>query len=151
MPVLNNREAKRILDRVDEQWGVESSFLLKTFSLVLSEKQKVYLINREIHSIDSSELSISSVGLYFANVKDAEVRLSIEGSQLIGPHATKNVFEITRDQVEDWIRGRDLETTQALSGYVIVRCDKDFIGCGHFKDGIITNFVPKNRRISSDS
>ena len=80
-------------------------------------------------------------------MKNGELRLSIEGSQLIGKAAKKNVVEISDCQVKKWLFGNDIEIGTACEGFVIVRNKNDFLGTGKIKDGVLLNFIPKTRRI----
>jgi len=147
MEILNNRDARKILVKIEEQWDCKLGELLQQYSLVVTEKKKVYIINREMHTLSFS-INSNAVGLYIANIRDKEIRLTIEGSQLIGPKADKNVVEISEEEAKKWIRGNDLEKEGEYSGYVIVKnVLGDYMGCGHYKEGKITNFVPKTRRI----
>ena len=75
------------------------------------------------------------------------LRLSIEGSQIMGPYAKKNVLELSKEASRDWLKGRDLAVETDCSGFVIVKSGDDFMGCGKVKDNKLLNFVPKIRRI----
>jgi len=141
-----SKEVKELKKKILEQWGCSPEL---DYQLFISSKQKIYLINRDITRIDLSRLKINSVGLYFAELK-GELRLSIEGSQLIGPEATKNIVEISEQQMKDWFLGKDLEDIEGdYSGFVILKHKNDFLGTGKFKDSTILNFVPKARRFTS--
>lgn len=85
--------------------------------------------------------------MYIGEFKKGELRLSIEGSQLIGPHAKKNVVELDRNELRQWLRGEDLIKEVKEEGYVIMKSNNDFVGCGRVKEGKILNFVPKARRL----
>ena len=89
------------------------------------------------------------LGLYIGKIESGEIRLSIEGSQLIGPTAKKNVLEITEKQVRNWLRGQNLETNSKQKAFVILKHKKDFLGSGKMKKGKVINSVPKIRRIKS--
>jgi NOL1/NOP2/fmu family ribosome biogenesis protein len=150
MELLNNRESKKILHLFEEQWGCTLNDLLSTYSLALTGKDKVYLFNREIHRIHL-DVTINSIGLYIANMKGTQIRLTIEGAQLIGPVATKNIVEISAQEAQVWIRGNDLPKQGSWTGFVIIKQGSDYLGCGHFKEGVIANYVPKTRRIHSSN
>jgi len=87
---LNKKEIKNILDLIRKQWDCDAKL---DYVFSMNEKGKIYIVNREISEIDLSKLRISSIGLYFGTlVEGSSLRLSIEGSQLVGPKAKKNVF-----------------------------------------------------------
>ena len=160
--VLNSKEVRALADMVKQQWGCGLSGLSESCGFLEGKNGDIFLISRDIERLDLERLRIDSLGLYFGEQKNSELRLSIEGSQLIGKLATRNVVEIDDSEFKDWIRGNDLEkspddcsgnkgTAAPLStlatGYVIIRHNTDFIGCGRCKEGKILNFVPKARRI----
>lgn len=143
--ILTSRELKRIFKLIEEQYGnVPPSFKQYAF---ISGKEKIYLVNRDIDAVDLSALRINNLGLYIAEVKNDQIRLSIEGAQLIGPVATKNICDITPEQLRAWLRGEDLFVDKEFSGFVILQCGTDFVGSGKYMDGKILNFVPKARRL----
>lgn len=148
---LNTKEAKDILEIAKQQWDVDAFFLLDDYLFLFSSKEKIYLITRDVANIPLENLKLNSIGLYFGELKKGQLRLSIEGSQLVGPHAKKNVVEIYDDELQQWIRGRDLFFEGAWQGYIIIKYKNDFLGTGKYSEGMILNFVPKARRITSES
>ncbi|MEK6849017.1 MAG: hypothetical protein AABY01_00435 [Nanoarchaeota archaeon] len=50
-----------------------------------------------------------------------------------------------------WLKGHDLPTTSPLKGYLLVRSGRDFFGSTVIKDGLMMNFVPKNRRLPENA
>ena len=87
--------------------------------------------------------------MYFCEL-GKEIRLSIEGSQLVGPKATKNIAEITEQQAKQWLKGEDLEIKDNhYSGFIIIKHDNYFLGAGKYKENKILNYVGKSRRINA--
>ncbi|MBW2964653.1 hypothetical protein KY363_04295 [Candidatus Woesearchaeota archaeon] len=143
--ILNSREKKEINQQLKDQWGCE---LNKELVFLLSNKDRLYVAETDISLVDTEKLKIDNIGLYVCNVSDKAIRLSIEGSQMLGPKAKKNVLDITADEVKKWLKGEDLEKeAHGCAGYVLIRHGSDFIGCGLVAKGNILNFVPKARRI----
>ncbi|MBC7094569.1 hypothetical protein [Thermococcus sp.] len=87
-------------------------------------------------------------GLYFGKIESDGIRLTIEGSFLVGPKATKNVIEVGEEDAKLWLSGKDLKTSTEMRGWVILKWGLYYLGCGKAKDGIIKNYVPKERRIN---
>ncbi len=147
LKILNTKEIKDIKKRILEQWGVD----FKTdYAFLLSSKNKIYLVSKDIAKLEYEKLRLQVVGLYFGEImKNKEIRLSIEGSQLIGREAKKNVVEISRSQVKKWLFGEDLRIKTEKEGFVIVKSNDDFMGTGKIKGNELLNFIPKTRRISS--
>ena len=143
---LNSKEIKEIMKLIEEQWGAE---LKLDYTFAKNNKNRVFLINKDISKIDFSKLRINSIGMYFCDLEN-EIRLSIEGSQIIGPEATKNVAEINEEQTKKWMKGEDLEIDDKnnYSGFVIIKNKNDFLGTGKIKENKILNYVSKSRRAS---
>jgi NOL1/NOP2/fmu family ribosome biogenesis protein len=146
MEILNSKEKKEFYSKLYEQWGIEFH---TEHGLLKNSEDKIYLMNNAISTIDTSKLRINSLGLYIAEWKKHSLRLSIEGSQLLGPMAQKNTIEISKEESGRWLMGEDLKAQEEVKGYAIIKHKKDFLGSGHVKEGVITNFVGKNRRTSA--
>lgn len=143
---MNSKEVRGIRTMVKEQWGCDFPF---DGGFLEGKDGDIFLISRDVEKLDLQGLNVESLGLYFGQVRNDELRLSIEGSQVIGKAASRNVLEVGGDEFAQWISGNDLEKDYAgCSGYVIVKRGTDFIGCGKCKDGRILNFVPKARRLA---
>ncbi|MFW5746147.1 MAG: methyltransferase RsmF C-terminal domain-like protein [Nanoarchaeota archaeon] len=144
---LNSKSVKTVSQKIEERWGTTFS---REYVWYMHTKEKdIYLINSDIRAIPYETLNVNNMGLYVANLDNHDtVRLSIEGSQILGPDATRNIIELDERQVAKWMRGHDIEYCHE-DGYVIVRSGHDYMGCGRIKDNILLNFVPKGRRIQS--
>jgi NOL1/NOP2/fmu family ribosome biogenesis protein len=146
---LNNKEIKNIAVIIKKQWNAQ---LPEDYFFLLRKDGDLFMVNRNIKSIDLSQLKINSIGLYVGELRNNALRLSIEGSQLIGPSANKNVVKIDKTQLLQWLRGEDLEIITLNHNinhgdYIILKHKKDFVGCGKLSDNKILNFVPKARRV----
>jgi len=145
LKILNSKETKEILKLIEEQWGAK---LKLDQAFLKNNKNRVFIVNKDISKIDYSKLRINSTGLYFCEIDKIGIRLSIEGSQIVGPKATKNIVEINNDQVKKWFKGEDLEVKGNYSGFIIIKRNNDFLGSGKIKENTILNFVPKIRRLN---
>ena len=145
---LNKKEIKRILGQLEEQWCFTEELM---YAFFMNNKKRVSLVNKEFAMLDTTKLRINSLGMYFCEVmENGEVRLSIEGSQLLGPFATKNVLEIDFTAAKRWMYGEDLEIAFGeVTAFVILKYNDYFLGCGRYKNGVISNHVSKNRRIGT--
>lgn len=146
LTILNKKQAKEILKLIKKQFNADFK---SDYAFLKNEKEKIYLIHKDISVINIEKLRINSLGMYFAQIRNNEIRLSIEGSQLIGPKADKNILEIDEKQTKEWMAGTDLEIEGDYSGFVLVKHNKDFLGCGKARDGQVFNFVGKARRITT--
>ena len=148
LKILNSKEIKEVYRLIEKQWGAE---LKLEYAFLKNSKSRIFIVNRDISKIDFSKLRINSVGMYFCEVDELGIRLSIEGSQIIGPKAVKNVVEINEEQTKQWLKGEDLEIEDKgnYRRFVIIKHENDFLGSGKFKDNRILNYVSKSRRINA--
>jgi len=146
MPFLNKKNVKVILEYLKEQYGFSEEL---NYQFLLSNKDNLYAINKDIEKIDLNDTRVNSLGLYMGEMKQDVLRLSMEGAQLVGPHANKSILDIGRDQLRSWMKGEDLEIEGDYSGFVILKYKKDFLGCGKYSNGRIWNYVNKIRRINA--
>ena len=154
---MNKKQIKPVLEAIKTQWNADIKL---DYAFLQNEKGKVFIINKEFADIDLEKLNINSLGLYLGFIKNNRLRLSIEGSQLVGPKAKKNIIELTDSQIQDWLKGEDIETNNKSEEFVLIKNNKDFFGTGKIKphevvpktkgfraEGYILNFIPKGRRL----
>lgn len=150
LKILNTREKKDILRLIKKQWNADFDTDLV---FLLSSKKKIYLVNKDFSRVDEKHMRIEKVGLYFGEIEVSEIRLSIEGCQMIGPIAKKNIIELSDGEVKVMFHGNDLikkDLGKDRRGFVILKNNSDFIGCGKVRGEEILNYIPKTRRILSD-
>ncbi len=94
------------------------------------------------------DFNIESRGLLFGRFfkKQDKFKPTTNLLQVFGKHASKNVVEIDEGEKEKYIRGFDLEK-EIEEGYVILKCKKDILGCGLYRDKRIKNQIPKAKII----
>ena len=145
LKILNSKEIKEILKLIEAQWGAK---LKLDYAFLKNQKNRIFIINKNIGKIELEKLRINSVGMYFCEIDKVGIRLSIEGSQIVGPKATKNIAEINEEQTKQWFKGEDLDINGNYSGFVIIKHNNDFLGTGKYKAGRILNYVGKSRRVN---
>jgi len=147
MKPLQSSQKKKILKQLNEQYGITNlPYLLLQFG---KEKIRLYsgnLSKEELLTLDKN-LRIENIGLYFAKQQE-EIRLTLDGLQLLKNQITKNILEINNKHTEQWLKGNDLDI-QTLPTFKILKNNNEFIGCGKSTGQKITNFVPKERRIKT--
>lgn len=141
---MNSKEVKLLLKQLNEQFGLET---LPSGAFMRRDDEKVFLVSRDIENIPVDSLRIESAGLYIGKMQPDGFRLSIEGSQLFGPLCKKNIVELSREQKHNWMKGYDVEILHE-DAIVIARSERDFIGSGKIKNGVLLNSVPKSRRLA---
>ena len=146
LKILNSKEIKEIYELVEKQWGAKIKL---DYGFLMNPKKRVFVVSKDISKIDISKLRLNSVGMYFCEFDKLGIRLSIEGSQIVGPMAIRNVVELDEEETKKWFKGEDLEKECSdCSGFVVLKHNKDFLGNGKYKNGKILNYVGKTRRIS---
>jgi len=150
LKILNTRESRDIIDKIEAQYGCKMVF---NGSLLRDSKDNIYLISREIDKIKFENLRINSMGLYLGEInKFQQFRLSIEGSQIVGVKAKKNVIELTEAQVKQYFHSEEIiltsEQQASVSGepFLLLKYKNDFFGAAKYKDGKILNYLPKVHR-----
>ena len=143
---LSNREKKLLFKKIEEQFGIKD--LKLDYLFFKNNEGKIFIVNKEFRDLNTEYLNVNSIGLYFCRV-DKELRLSIDGSQIIGPWANKNILEVDEKTADLWLKGNDIENIKEKldETFIILKNKNDFIGCGKFKDGKILNYVARERRI----
>ena len=65
------------------------------YAYLISEKNKIYIVSKDISKLDLNKLRIDRYGLYLGEMKDGSLRLSMEASQLLFQEAKKNGQKLT--------------------------------------------------------
>ena len=145
LKILNKKEIKEILGMIEKQWDAKLSL---DYAFLKNDKGKIFIVNKDISKIDSSKLRINSIGMYFSEIRNNELRLSMEGSQIAGPKAKKKILELDEEQLKEWMLGIDLEMQGDFEGFFLIKHKEDFIGCGKWRSNKVLNYINKARRIN---
>ncbi len=143
LKILNKKDIKRILIKLKEQFNAEIDL---DYVFLKNKDYKIFLISKDVAKIDLSELRVDRVGLYFCKIEKNGIRLSIEGSQLIGDKAKKNIVKLNKEQMKEWFSGENIDIKGNFDEFVILKYEDDFLGSGRYSNNIIYNYVPKSRR-----
>lgn len=147
---LSKKEVKRIEKMIEKNYGAKLDF--KNLALAITGKDKIWIFPKQVLSLEISKLRLNSIGLYFGRLKANEkIRLSIEGCQLVGKHARKNIAILDESEVEKFIRGNDVDVKKSIeceeNNFALVKFKDDFIGTGKFFKNKVENLIPKSRRL----
>jgi NOL1/NOP2/fmu family ribosome biogenesis protein len=153
--ILNSKEIKNILEILKEQFGVKYDKNLIDYTFLMNKDYRIYVVSKDLGRIPYDEMKIDAVGIYFGELYKEKLRLSIEGSQIIGKDATKNVVELEYNQMIEWIKGQDVMFEDCGQDFVIVKYKNpktnnyDILGCGRYnaKEGKLMNYVSKSRKL----
>jgi len=144
---LSKKEVKEILEKLSDYYGIDISFLReisKKFCWLSNKEGKIYITNKSVKKYIKNFLP-HRVGLYIAKKEKNYIRLSIEGSQLLGVKATKNILNLNSDIV---LSTEIVDNQELDRGYYILRSQNDYLGCGFSKNNKLKIMISKNRRIS---
>jgi NOL1/NOP2/fmu family ribosome biogenesis protein len=141
--ILNTREIKNILNKLNEQHGIDMKL---DYAFLLDQKNKIWLAGRGIDLVDFDQLRINTMGLYFGELnKHGQLRLSMEGAQLVGECATKNILALGREQVRLYFKGEELPVT-CENGFMLLKYNNDFFGSALAKNKLLLNYLPRIHR-----
>lgn len=144
LEVMNSKATKEIKHMLEEQFGIKNKF---EFAFTKNAKDKIYVINRDVEKIRFDKLRIDSAGLYIGTIQPDGFRPSIEGTQMLGKLAKKNVVEISLEQKHEWMKGNNIDLPGENERIVLLKWKNDFLGSGKIKNGVVLNSVPKARRL----
>lgn len=146
---LDKNEKERFIQQLNNQFGIKEI----PWRIAKLGKERIILFSGEISDKEIFKLDefsrLEGVGLYFAKIdeKTKDIRLSIEGTQLLKNQITKNIFELDDKQAEQWMMGQELNITTGKKGFFIMKFKEDFLGTGKISAEKISNFIPKSRRL----
>ena len=147
--ILNKKEKQEIENKLNKQFGIKEI----SEKIIMKGKEKLFLFsgsftNEEIKKLEELVV-IEKVGVYFAKIDERtkDIRLSIEGSQILKNQIKKNVFEISEELVEQWMKGQELNIKTGKKGFIVIKYKNDFLGTGKASEEKISNFIPKIRRL----
>jgi len=142
LTILNTREVKKIKEALEEQFGAGVS---DDAAWLLNEKQKLFIVRKDISRIDLKRMRIDKYGLYFGELMKDGLRVSMEGAFLI--KGKKNIVELSDEEVKEYFEGVSLEKDLGKEGkYVLLKFAEKIIGCAKYKEGKILNYLPKIHR-----
>jgi len=96
--VLNKKQIKEFHQELKKQFNFEGKLDYNLFQ----KNDKIYIVSKALNKIQLEKLNLNSLGLYIAKKELYGIRLSIEGSQLIGPKSKKNILEV--NDPKHWLR-----------------------------------------------
>jgi NOL1/NOP2/fmu family ribosome biogenesis protein len=146
---FNNKERENFLKKLDEQFGIKE--FPKNVKIGKLGKERIILFSGDISEEEIEKIGeyarIEGIGMYFAKEQADGIRLSIEGTEFIKDKITKNIFEMNKEQAEQWMYGYEIQGNIKEKGFYIMKFKNDFLGTGKASENRITNFVPKSRRL----
>jgi NOL1/NOP2/fmu family ribosome biogenesis protein len=146
METAGAKDIKHLEAILKRQWGAG---LQIRGHLHINSEGRVFSVSEDFARLDTQGLRIETIGLYIGRLVPGGFKLSIEGSQLLGPYANQNVTELCDEEFSDWMRGLDVGKAGQSPCFQIIKNKAEFFGCARHTNGRLLNLVPKERRIRS--
>jgi len=127
LKVLDRKTKKTFLALLKKQFDFKEKL---DYIFLTNNKNKIFIVNKELANINLEKIRINSIGLYIAELSNNEVRLSIEGSQLIGKNSKKNILELNNTEAREWLKGKDIDKQYKEKAFVILKHNNDYLGTG---------------------
>ena len=151
LEILDKEDVERLQGIIEKNYGGE--FNLRDFGVMIGSEERIWLASKDVFLFDSARLPVNSIGLNFGKMKKNEkLRLTIEGSQLVGKTAERNVATVSDADAMRFLRGEDMNPVIKEGceehNFVIVKTEsRTVIGSAMLAEGRLKNFLPKSRRI----
>jgi NOL1/NOP2/fmu family ribosome biogenesis protein len=149
--ILNSKQRHEIARSLKEQFEI-SQIPGKIMKL---GEEKLFLFtgdatDEEIKTIEEI-VPVERLGVYFAKLIHDDVKLSIEGTQILGSQINKNILEVDDEQARKWMEGQELNIKTGHRNFLVIKYKDNFMGCGKASEEKVGNFVPKMRRLKIKS
>ncbi len=149
---LSKKEILHLKKYLDEIYGIEPKILTKY--LFLKKGEDVWVTTKKSSTVlrySDAGVKINSIGFRaIRNSFQTNPKITTNFAQHLGDLITKNIQQIEEMDLEKYIKGYDIQTTQTLIGYCIVKYKNHIIGVGQYKDGNIKNQIPKGRVLKNE-
>jgi NOL1/NOP2/fmu family ribosome biogenesis protein len=149
MKILKKEEVEQIENIVEKNYGAKID--LKQFLVLKTLEEKIFLTTKDLLNLDLSKLQINSMGMNFGKLKRNEkIFLTIEGSQIVGAKATKNIVLLNEENAKKFMQGSDVKPEKEINceyhNFAIVKFGEDVLGSSLLTEEGIKNQLPKSRR-----
>lgn len=147
LKIISLKEKAELVSQLNKQFGIKNVEGI----ISMRGQERLFLFQgnfneKKIHELENT-IPVERVGIYFGKLIGDKIRLSMEGVHLLKEQITKNIFELNKEQTEQWMRGNELPIKTGKNDFLIMKYQDDFLGCGKASAEKITNFIPKNRRL----
>jgi len=108
LKILTEKEKHEIVQKLNKRFGIKEI----PGVITMHGKERLFLFQGDLNEKEIKELEqnvpIERAGIYFAKLIGNEVKLSIDGVQVLKDQITKNILEINEKQAQQWMMGREL-------------------------------------------
>jgi len=145
---MSESEKKELERIIEKNYGAKVDF--SRFDCYINKRNEIYLVSK---LVDERLIEMASYsGLYFGKLKRNEkIQLSVEGTQIVGKRATKNIAIVDEENISRFMEGLECRWVELLNcefnNFVLIKNENDFFGSGILREDKIESLVPKARRI----
>ena len=145
---MSENEKRELEKIVEKNYGAKLD--LSSFDCYINNRNEIYIVSK---SVDERLIPIASyVGMYFGRLKRNEkIQLSVEGSQIVGRLANKNIAVVDDENISRYMEGLECKWSKLINcevnNFVLIKNENDFFGSGILREDKIESLVPKARRI----
>ena len=145
---MSDAEKKELEIIIEKNYGAKIDF--SNFDCYINKRNEIYLVSK---FIDEKLAEMASYfGLYFGKLKrNQKIQLSVEGSQIVGKRATKNIAIVDDENICRFVEGLECRWIELLNceinNFVLIKNGNDFFGVGVLRENKIDSLIPKARRI----
>ena len=126
---MNEENLRKLIKK---KFGCETEKDLAFFQ----RKEKIFVLKKEVLNIleklIEKNVNIINYGIYFGKEKINNIQLTIEGSQIVGKNAVKNVYEFKDFSIfERFLKGEEFEIPEEIKNienYPIAKWKNYFAG-----------------------
>ena len=138
---------EQLLQAIETRFGIKRDNF-KDFLIYERKKGEFWITTRE--AIEFEFNAPVRYGFKFAQTFGKGFRLSTAAIQTFGHLATSNTVEVNKDEMEEFIRGKDLKNRWGIyEGQVIVKYGRFPLGSAIASKEKLKNQVPVARRIKA--
>lgn len=150
MKILDKEEVERIEEIVESNYGTKID--LKQFLVLETFEEKIWLATKNLLNLELGKLPINSIGMNFGKLKrNDKINLTVEGSQIVGATAVKNIAVLDEENTKKFMQGSDVKPEKEINcdyhNFAIVKFEEDILGSSLLTEKGIENQLPKSRRI----
>ena len=148
---LSEKERKFVIDLIKKQFDINEE-VFSNYIFFKQRRNKIFIVEKQIYEfIKKNRLmeNILKFGIKIGTLQKNCFIFNVEGAQIFGKYAKKNVIEIDNKKMKEWLKGYDIEL-DVKDGVYIIKNGDYILGCGKVKNKILKNRVPKERRILKD-
>jgi len=151
MKILDKGEIESIETIVENNYGAKID--LKQFLVLGTFEEKIWLMSKDLFNLDFDKLQINSIGMNFGKLKrNGKINLTVEGSQMVGPEATKNICILNEENAKKFMQGSDVKPDEEINcechNFSIIKFGEEILGSSLLNENGVKNLLPKSRRIT---